>query len=243
MTDRHQGKQAFDREVAGWLRPDLWAIVRMADRAAGTYLRGYVVVAFVVAALAWVGFTASPRLGGPTFLGPLALAVFAGATQVIPEVGPILGFLPAVFLLAIDPPRAGVYVLVYIVARWLTGRLVGGRYGDEQLRVHPAILVPGVIVLGNIGLLAAPPVRADHRVRRGRGPVRAWPLLGAAAAGRAAPRGTAPGRRRRRSRGGSGSAARARWPRPASAHPRMPPSRPRPTATATRPPETREVPA
>ncbi len=154
MTHRHHGRQAVDRELAGWLRPDFWAVVRMADRAAGTYLRGYVVVAFVVGTLAWIGFTASPRLGGPTYQGPLVLAVFAGATQVIPEVGPILGFLPAVLLLAIDPARAGVYVVVYLLARWLTGRLVGRRYGDERLRVHPAILVPGVVILGNIGIIA-----------------------------------------------------------------------------------------
>ena len=242
MTDRHQGRQAFDREVAGWLRPDLWAVVRMADRAAGTYLRGYVVVAFVVAALAWVGFTASPKLGGPTFLGPLALAVFAGVTQVIPEVGPILGFLPAVFLLAIDPPRAGVYVLVYLVARWLTGRLVGSRYGDERLRVHPAILVPGVIILGNIGLLLlllSGPIIAFGAdvVRYVHGRFSEPPRPAGLLPGDPLPVAVVPVARRVRVRR-PGAVASVRVAPPSYATNAAPP-----TATAARPPETREVPA
>ena len=36
MTDRRHGTAAIDTRLAGWLRPDFWAVVRMADRAAGT---------------------------------------------------------------------------------------------------------------------------------------------------------------------------------------------------------------
>ncbi len=154
LTSKRRGRAATDRVVAGWMRPDFWAVVRMADRAAGTYLRGYVVVAAVVGLLAWIGLTASPQLGGPEFRGALALGVFAGAVQVVPELGPILGFFPALLLLAYDPQRALIYVVVYVVARSLSGWLVGGRLLEARLHVHPAILIPGVVVLSQVGLLA-----------------------------------------------------------------------------------------
>jgi predicted PurR-regulated permease PerM len=160
MTGKHRGRRELDARLAGWLRPDFWAIVRMADLAAGTYLRGFVVAAFLIGLVAYVGFELSPRVGGPTYPGALALATFAGAVQVIPELGPILGFFPALLLLAASPEKAVVYLVVYVAARFIGGSLVGGRVLEDRLHVHPAVLIPGVVVLSQVGplwlLLSAP---------------------------------------------------------------------------------------
>jgi predicted PurR-regulated permease PerM len=154
MSADRRARHALDRRLAGWLRADFWAVARLADRAAGTYLRGFVVVAFLVGLLTWLGLMASPRVGGPDFPGALALSVFAGAVQVIPELGPLLGFFPALLALAYDPERAGVYLLVYIAARFLGGSVLGGRFMEGGIRVHRAVLIPGVVVLSQVGPLA-----------------------------------------------------------------------------------------
>ncbi len=154
MTGKQHSGRAIDRRLAGWLRQDFWAVVRMADRAAGTYLRGFVVVAALVGILTFIGLTLSPRLGGPEFRGALALSTFAGALQVVPELGPILGFFPALLLLAYDPQNALVYLVVYVVARYLGASVLGGRLLEERLGVHPAVLIPGVVVLSQVGPLA-----------------------------------------------------------------------------------------
>ena len=142
------------------MRPDVWAAIRIFDRAAGQYVRGFLVVAILTGVATYVGLTLATRLGGPVFTAPLALATLAGAVQVVPAVGPILGLLPAVLLLALDPQRALVYLIVYIVARWGVGTFVGGRTDVSRVRVHPAILIPGVIILSQLGpiwlLLSAP---------------------------------------------------------------------------------------
>src|SRR6185436_13886277 len=109
MTEKNQLRNAIDRRLPASVRTDAWAVAAIADRAAGRYLRGYVVVAAMVGALAYAGAELSPRLGGPTFAQPLALAVYAGATQLIPVVGPLLGLVPGVLLLVLDPSRAAAY--------------------------------------------------------------------------------------------------------------------------------------
>jgi predicted PurR-regulated permease PerM len=154
MTSDRRARLAVDRRLAGWLRTDFWAIARIADRAAGTYLRGFVVVAVLVGLLTWLGLMASPRLGGPEFRGVLALSVFAGAVQVVPELGPLLGFFPALLLLVVDPQRAVIYLIVYILARFLGGGLLGGRVMEGGIRVHRGLLIPGVVVLSQVGPLA-----------------------------------------------------------------------------------------
>ena len=153
MSQQRRGRMAVDRELAPWLRRDLWAIVAIVDRAVGSYLRGYVLAAGLVGILTYLGLLAVTRLGGPAFQEPLALAVLAGATQVVPVVGPIAGALPALLILPISPERAGAYFVIYIAARVIGTTAVGARLQDRYQGVPPVILVPGVVVLGQFGLL------------------------------------------------------------------------------------------
>jgi hypothetical protein len=127
MSQQRRAKLAIDARITPGLRSDVWAAAAIVDRAAGAYLRGYVVTAFLVGFLAYVGLVASPRFGGPTFQEPLALATLAGATQVVPIVGPILGAAPALLLLPIDPSRAATYFAVYLGARVLGASVLGSR--------------------------------------------------------------------------------------------------------------------
>jgi predicted PurR-regulated permease PerM len=89
LTGKRRGGQAIDQRLAGWLRPDFWAIVRMADRAAGTYLRGFDVLAFVVGLLTWIGLTVSPAGRRARVSRALALATLAGiASRSFPNLAP-----------------------------------------------------------------------------------------------------------------------------------------------------------
>jgi predicted PurR-regulated permease PerM len=153
MSQQRRAKLAIDSQITPGARADIWAVAAIVDRAAGAYLRGYVVTAFLVGLLAYVGLTASPRLGGPTFGEPLALATLAGVTQVVPVVGPLLGAVPALLILPLDPARAGAYFAVYLGARVLGASLLGSRLMQRRIGVHPAILVPAVVMIGQFGLL------------------------------------------------------------------------------------------
>jgi predicted PurR-regulated permease PerM len=157
----HRGtRSSLYQRVTPGLREDARAIVAIIDRAAGSYVRGYVVAGLLVGIVAYFAALASPRLGGPTFNEPLAVAVLAGATQLIPVIGPILGLLPALLVLPFGADRAVAYLIVYVVARFVGGNLLGSRIMERRLTVHPAIMVPGVILIGQFGLiwlfLAAP---------------------------------------------------------------------------------------
>ncbi|HET9084095.1 MAG TPA: AI-2E family transporter [Candidatus Limnocylindrales bacterium] len=153
MSEQRRGRMAVDRQLAPWLRRDLWAVVAIIDRAVGSYLRGYVLAAGLVGVLTYFGLIATSRLGGPTFQEPLALAVLAGATQVVPVVGPIAGALPALLILPISPERAAAYFVIYLAARIIGTAAVGARLRGRYEGVPPVILVPGVVVLGQFGLL------------------------------------------------------------------------------------------
>src|SRR5262245_9137063 len=102
MSQKRRARLAIDNEITPSLRKEVWAVAAIVDRAAGAYLRGYVVTGVLVGLLTYVFADILPRLGGPTFANAGTVAVFAGASQVVPIVGPILGLLPAVLIAPID---------------------------------------------------------------------------------------------------------------------------------------------
>ena len=126
ISDQRRGQAVLNRRLAPWLRADFWAVVRIADRIASTYIRGFLLVGVVVGVLTYLGVRLSEQAGGPVFQEPLALAVFAGATQLVPEIGPFIGFLPALLLLPVAPERAAVY-LARLPGLALARRRNGGR--------------------------------------------------------------------------------------------------------------------
>jgi predicted PurR-regulated permease PerM len=153
MSHKNRARIAVNSRITPVLRPDLWAVVAIVDRAAGAYLRGYIVTGFLVGFITYLLAILLPRLGGSTFSEPLAIATFAGVTQVVPVIGPLLGFLPAALIAVVSPERAVAYLVIYLIARYVGSSVLGSRIMGRRLGVHPAILVPAVVMIGQLGIL------------------------------------------------------------------------------------------
>jgi predicted PurR-regulated permease PerM len=153
LNEKERARLAAEQRITPGLRQDVFAVAAIFDRAAGAYLRGYVLASALIGLLTYIGLMASPQLGGPSFSEPAALSVFAGAVQVIPVLGPFLGLLPVLLILPLAPERALVYLGIYLLARFIGGSLLGARLMERRLGVHPAILVPGVVLVSQFGLI------------------------------------------------------------------------------------------
>ena len=93
----------------------LLALIRIADRVAAAYIRGFLVTGLAVSVLTYIGLQIAESAGVSTYAEPLPIAVFAGATQIVPDIGPIVGFLPALLILPVAPDRAIAYVVIYVL--------------------------------------------------------------------------------------------------------------------------------
>ena len=155
MSHKERARIAIDARITPGLRGDVWAAAAIVDRAAGSYLRGYVVAAFLVGLLTYIG-----RRG----VSPSRRAAVPGAARARDagrrDPGRARGrrrssaLLPALLLLAIEPERAAAtYFAVYLGARIIGGARPGLAADGRRLGVHPAILVPGVVMIGQFGIL------------------------------------------------------------------------------------------
>ena len=160
LRDRHRFEDNFEAAVPAVARPDLLNGVRIADALLGRYLRGQLLLGCVVGVMTFIGLT---------FIDvelTIALAIFAGVSELIPIVGPWIGALPALLMAAAsgDPEKILWVALLFVLVQQLENNLLVPRIQSQAVDLHPAIiillLVAAGAVFGFIGLLVIVPLTA-----------------------------------------------------------------------------------
>jgi predicted PurR-regulated permease PerM len=161
LQDEPQGQRAIDRRLPGWLRPDFWAVARIADRVFGGYIRGEVVLCLAMGTLVFFGLNFLSLIGVPGIRFTALLAVIAAFTELIPFFGPMLGGIPAVLMGLTHSWQTALAVLaLYFVLQQIENSYLAPRILGQALDWHPAVLMVLLIMFGQLGVfwlvLAAP---------------------------------------------------------------------------------------
>jgi predicted PurR-regulated permease PerM len=153
--DGRQASQNLQRHIAPAIRADVVAIARIVDAAASSFLRVQLVAALGTGVVVWFGMQMAARAGIIPAAPFVAVAAVAGAAQLIPQVGVVIGGLPALLALATQPPEVAlVFLTLYAASVYVVGRFAGKGLGHQALAVHPAIFIPAVVVASQIGIIA-----------------------------------------------------------------------------------------
>jgi predicted PurR-regulated permease PerM len=129
----------------------------------GNYVRGQLTLSFIMAVLVTVGLT----LFGVKYA--LLLGLIAGIAELIPMVGPILGFIPAALLaLAISPIKLLWVVILYGGLHVLENNVLVPRIMGRNMDLHPMTVIIAMMIgaqlLGVLGVLIALPVTAAGKI-------------------------------------------------------------------------------
>jgi predicted PurR-regulated permease PerM len=170
INDENQGVQFLNSLLHPRIRPDFWNFWTLIHQVLSGYVRGQLLLGVVVGAAVGAGLLLLQFLGFPVNY-ILLLAIFAGFTELIPIIGPIIGAIPAVLLALFsssDPWGTVVAVLlVYIVVQQLENNFLVPRIVGESVGVHPAILTVVLIAMGEvfglIGVILSAPLAAIAR--------------------------------------------------------------------------------
>lgn len=142
-------------------QPRVLEVTDLIGTAVGGYVRGQLVIATFIGVFVWLGLS---TVGIPS---AAAIGFLAGAFNIVPYLGPIIGALPAI-LLALTLPGALVKILVvigiFVLANQIEGNFLSPYVLSRTTDLHPvtvlmAILV-GVGLLGFVGALLAVPTVA-----------------------------------------------------------------------------------
>ena len=162
LRDRHSVSGNFMNAVPPEARDDARNVLTVCDRVLGRYLRGQLILGVIVGTAVGVALT---LMDVPM---SLALGLFAGITELIPIIGPWIGAVPGLIIVAaIDPGKLPWVALVYFAVQQLENHLLVPRIQGQAVDIHPGmvilLLVVGGASFGFIGLLVVVPLAAILR--------------------------------------------------------------------------------
>ncbi len=144
-------------------------LVRM-ERAVAGYVKGQLLVSLIIGTSAGVGMWILGALGLVPGADKYALVfgAWVGVTELIPYLGPWLGAIPAaIYAVVVDPISLLWVTILFLVIHQVEGHVVVPNVMGSALRLHPLLVIFGLLAGGEIyglaGILVALPLLAAAR--------------------------------------------------------------------------------
>lgn len=125
----------------------------------GLWLRAQLFLMFAVGFMTYIGLF----ILGVKYA--ILLAVFAGITELVPFIGPIVAAIPAVFVaLNLSITKALIVVALYILVQWFENNVLVPRFMRRAVGLNPAVVIAAILIGfefgGIVGAIVAVPVAA-----------------------------------------------------------------------------------
>jgi predicted PurR-regulated permease PerM len=168
LLDMGRLSAAVDRRFPP--RPDSGSLIPRIESALAGYVRGQVLLSLIIGVSAGVGLWVLGTLGWAEGMDQYALlfGAWVGAMELIPYLGPWLGAIPPViYALIVDPVSAIWVTLLFLAIHQIEGHIVVPTVMGSALRLHPLLVIFGLLAGGEIyglaGIFVALPLLAVLR--------------------------------------------------------------------------------
>jgi predicted PurR-regulated permease PerM len=153
LKDRVALTAQFDRSLPAAWRFDVWAILRIARRVFGQWVRAQLVLGITVGIFTFAGLMLLSQFVDPVF-GRYAvlLSVTAGILELLPIIGPIIAAVPAVLLAAtagLEPVIAA--LILYTLVQQVENNVLVPKIQGDAVQLHPAAVMFAIVIGGSLG--------------------------------------------------------------------------------------------
>lgn len=168
LLDMGRLSAAVDRRFPP--RPDSPSLVPRIESALAGYVRGQVLLSLIIGVSAGIGLWLLGTLGFAEGMDDYALlfGAWVAAMELIPYLGPWLGAIPPIiYALIVDPVSAIWVTLLFLGIHQIEGHIVVPNVMGSALRLHPLLVIFGLLAGGEIyglaGIFVALPLLAALR--------------------------------------------------------------------------------
>lgn len=139
------------------------SLLNKIQKTVGSWLKGQLSLCLIIAALSYIALI----ILGVNY--SLLLAIFAGAMEIVPYIGPVLGAVPAVIIGLTQSPIKGLFVLIiFVLIQQLENNFIVPKVMKKSVGLNPLIVIIvimiGVKIAGMAGALLAIPFTAIIQV-------------------------------------------------------------------------------
>ena len=100
---------------------------------------------------------------------PFVIGFITGIADIVPYIGPFLGYLPAIFFAAISEPIKILWISIFwVIIQWTENNIVAPKIIGENMGMHPMIILLSIIIGGGIfgifGMILSVPLVAIIKI-------------------------------------------------------------------------------
>jgi predicted PurR-regulated permease PerM len=168
LLDMGRLSAAVDRRFPP--HPGSGSLIPRIERALAGYVRGQLLLSLIIGVSAGVGLWLLGMFGWAHGMDRYALlfGAWVGVMELIPYLGPWLGAIPPViYALIVDPVSAIWVTLLFLAIHQIEGHIVVPNVMGSALRLHPLLVIFGLLAGGEIyglpGIFVALPLLAGLR--------------------------------------------------------------------------------
>jgi len=168
LLDMGRLSAAVDRRFPP--RPNSGSLIPRIERALAGYVRGQALLSLIIGVSAGVGLWLLGGLGWAENMDQYALlfGAWVAVMELIPYLGPWLGAIPPIiYALVVDPVSAIWVTLLFLAIHQIEGHIVVPNVMGSALRLHPLLVIFGLLAGGEIyglaGIFVALPLLAALR--------------------------------------------------------------------------------
>ncbi|AHI55406.1 AI-2E family transporter [Listeria ivanovii] len=159
FKDGHKFVESSGKFFPAAIRTEAKQIIKEMNKTISTYISSQAIDCLVVGLFTFIGYLI---IGQPY---ALLFGLIAGATNIIPYLGPFIGAAPAVIVaLFTSPLQALLVIIVVTIVQQLDSNLLSPYIMGKSLSIHPLTIIIILIVAGNLagifGMILGVPVYA-----------------------------------------------------------------------------------
>lgn len=145
IKDQDYFKEKFFSMIPVKYRTDTKKLIIEIDKALGHFIRGRLILAL------YVGIATTIMLFLFKIEFALIIGMITGVADIIPYLGPLLGFLPAIFFAFLHSPIKAVWVgSIFLLIQWVENNILAPKIIGESIGMHPITILLALVVGGGI---------------------------------------------------------------------------------------------
>ena len=163
LVDKDFFKERIQKLIPRRYRKDVMYLAKKIDYSLSRFVRGRLLMSLYVGVVTTIVLL----IMGIEFA--FVIGFVTGIADIIPYIGPLLGFIPAIFFAYISSPIKVLWVSIFFVLiQWAENNILAPKIIGENLGMHPLIILLSIVIGGGIfgvfGMILSVPIVAVFRI-------------------------------------------------------------------------------
>lgn len=163
LVDKDYFKERIQKLIPNKFRQDVLYLSTIIDTSLKQFIKGRLLMSLYTGVMT----TIMLLILGIEF--PFVIGFITGVADIVPYIGPLLGYIPAVIFALFASPMKAIWVSIFwVLIQWTENNIVAPKIIGENMGMHPMIILLSIIIGGGVfgvfGMILSVPIVAITKI-------------------------------------------------------------------------------